>query len=183
MHIFFVQGGIAMKAKNSHTRQIILLIICLFFALGVLIGTFCAIKYNIKPVNVTTPKSIPQAILVFGKFVFAVWLIGFFPFGVFFVPPLAAFCGYSYGISSTSFLLSRDLVMFARFSAIYLLYTMALMLSSCASMHLCFNTYKNNKNSKETLPREKQRILIEYIIILLISVVPLSLGVGLEFFT
>lgn len=171
-----------MKAKNSHTRQIILLIICLFFALGVLIGAFCSIKYNINPATVTTPQSIPQALFVFGKFVFVIWLIGFFPFGIFFVPPVAAFCGYSYGLSSTSFLLSKDLAMFARFSATYLLYTMALMLSACASMHLCFNTYKNIKNSKDTLPREKQRILIEYIIILLISVLPLSLGVGLEFF-
>lgn len=171
-----------MKAKNSHTRQIILLIICLFFALGVLMGTLFSIKYNINPTNLTAPQSMPQALFVFGKFVFAIWLIGFFPFGIFFVPPLAAFCGYSYGISSTSFLLSKNLAMFARFSATYLLYTMALMLSACASMHLCFNTYKNSKNSKDTLPRERQRILIEYIIILLISVLPLSLGVGLEFF-
>ncbi|MDD3570763.1 MAG: stage II sporulation protein M [Lachnospiraceae bacterium] len=171
-----------MKAKNSHTRQIILLIICLFFALGVLIGTFCTVKYNINPTTITSPQSIPQALFVFGKFVFVVWLIGFFPFGVFFVPPVAAFCGYTYGISSASFLLSKDFTMFARFSATYLLYTTALMLSACASMHLCFNTYTNCKNAKETLPREKQRILIEYIIILLISVLPLSLGVGLEFF-
>jgi len=171
-----------MKAKNSHPRQIILLIICLFFALGVMLGTYCAIKYNINPATTAAPQTMPQAIFVFGKFVFAVWLIGFFPFGIFFVPPVAAFCGYTYGISSTSFLLSKNAAMFARFSATYLLYTIALVLSACASMHLCFNTYKNSKNAKATLPREKQRILIEYIIILLISVVPLSLGVGLEFF-
>ncbi|MGE4214668.1 MAG: stage II sporulation protein M [Anaerotignaceae bacterium] len=171
-----------MKAKNSHARQIILFIICLFFALGVVFGTFCAIKYNINTPTATAPKTMPQALFVFGKFVFAVWLIGFFPFGIFFVPPVAAFCGYSYGMSSTAFLLSKNSAMFARFSATYLLYTIALMLSACASMHLCFNTYKNSKNTKATLPREKQRILIEYIVILLISVLPLSLGVGLEFF-
>ncbi|HCT65102.1 MAG TPA: hypothetical protein DIC60_07585 [Lachnospiraceae bacterium] len=172
-----------MKAKNSHTRQIILLIICLFFALGVVFGTFCAIKYNVNTATATAPQTVPQAIFIFGKFVFAIWLIGFFPFGIFFVPPVAAFCGYSYGISSTAFLLSKDSVMFAHFSVKYLLYTIALVLSACASMHLCFNTYKSSKNPKIILPREKQRILIEYIIILLISFLPLSLGVGLEFFT
>ena len=171
-----------MKAKNSHTRQIILLIICLFFALGVLFGTFCAIKYNITAPSHAQPQTMPEALFTFGKFVFAVWLIGFFPFGIFFVPPIAAFCGYTYGISSAKLLIARNSAMFARFSVSYLLYTAAFMLSACASMHLCFNTYKNAKNAKSTLPREKQRILIEYIIILLISVVPLSLGVGLEFF-
>lgn len=172
-----------MKAKNSHTRQIILLVICLFFALGVVFGTFCAIKYNVNIPPATKPQTVPEALFIFGKFVFAVWLIGFFPFGIFFVPPVAAFCGYSYGISSVGLLLSKNSTMFLRFSLTHLLYTIALILSACASMHLCFNTYKNSKNPKATLPREKQRILIEYIIILLISVLPLSLGVGLEFFT
>ncbi|MCI8341677.1 MAG: hypothetical protein HFE62_00455 [Firmicutes bacterium] len=160
--------------KNINHRKIVLFLIGLFFSAGTAVGIFMTFKYN-PSATAPTAATFETAFVSNGKYIFLLWLVGFFSAGVFCVPPACALCGYGYGAACSVFLMQNNEGAFLALSLKYCLFLVSMFITAASSSQISLSCYKIHSSPKAALPREREREITEHVIILFISSLPIVL--------
>lgn len=167
------------RKKTYNSWQIIFFIICFLYSVGVGIGFLLSNKFNLLFLaEFTIMKNNPfySDFFYFAKLLIPVWISGLFSFGIFFILPWIVVCGCFYGVSANIIIFSGNISAFIYNIIQFFLFTSAVFVLSSYAINLSLNKYKSIKNIKASLPREKRRIIAEYIIILAAGIVFTSLA-------
>ena len=191
-----------MKKKNTekNRRQIVLLVICLSLLFGIILGAVFAnhlneIQYNelgghlngfineMKNASLTQNASVSDVMVKYGKYAVLIWLCAFFAPGAVFIILILLFKGASYGF--TTAILVRQYgkagISFAAVSYLpqnIILIPVYLCISYFALEYI-LRKYKALP-PKARLKRESQKVNLEYLIILLASVVLIAAASAVE---
>ena len=134
-------------------------------------GLCFAIGVSIGVLRQGTPQAVPETLsdcfFERGKWVISAFLLGFFPFGLFFVLPLLVCCGFLFGVVAANCFENPTAYLLLFFY--YLPFLAALLVMGSAAALLSFSRYLYPENKKASLPREKQRKYVEYTIFFLFS--------------
>jgi len=159
-----------MKKKYAYNKwQILLSIICLFYAIGVTMGILFADKIPFQALLQYKPFAYSEALnslFYFAKFLIPIWIVGISSIGIFFIIPWCSICGCFYGVAIAPIIATENPHLLFLNLIQFFLFTSALFLFSIGAINLSLNKYKNYKNPKTSLNREKKRIITEYLIIL-----------------
>ena len=164
-----------MKKKHTYNKwQILLSIICLFYAIGVTTGILFADKIPFQALFKYKPFTYPEVInslFYFAKFLIPIWIVGISSIGIFFIIPWCSICGCFYGVTIAPIIATENAHLLFLNLIQFLFFTSALFLFSISAINISLNKYKNYKNPKTSLKREKKRIITEYLIILCLGTI------------
>ncbi|MGL4791171.1 MAG: hypothetical protein ACRCW1_07145, partial [Anaerotignaceae bacterium] len=97
-----------MKFENKFNKiHNILGIIYISFFIGTLYGCVYVAKNQVYYPTVEYFNAVDSFVNM-AKFIIVPWFIGMLPIGIFFLPPIIAFCGYTYGFQAVSLFILKD---------------------------------------------------------------------------
>ena len=177
--------------KNiKNTWQIIFIMICLCFTMGIIIG---AVFYNIGAIQINNlwlkdiiPHMSPFYILFVknSKMFIAAWFLGFLSFGIPIIMALSIIKGFIYGYAF-SYIASINGVEGIKEFILYIVpYNIVSMIpfliSGSFSCCIILKKFVKIKSAKSRLRREKEKNITEFIIIFILSCIMAGLACVLE---
>ena len=159
-----------MKKKQLDSKwQILLSIICLFYGIGIVASILFVDKIPLQSLLVYKPFAYSpffNSLVYFFKFLLPIWVVGISSIGIFLIIPWCIICGCFYGITVAPVIANENAYLLFLNLIQFFLFTFVLFMFSAGAINFSLNKYKNYRNPKTSLIREKKRIGTEYLIML-----------------
>lgn len=183
-----------MKKKRRNAQgQRIFLIICLFFFVGIVIGSLLAnfagqqiqaemVSFLTEQESVGQEAGFPEIFWKYMKYDFIIWVGGWMSMGLFLSGAAFLLRSISLGFASTMMMLTygRGGILKAMIGIlpVNLILIPGYLMMMCAAVYYMLSWQEEGR--KRTLRREQQRKRMEYCIIFGISIALMVMGSGLE---